>query len=124
MADTTTITRFHGAWRLVSPSADGILYYDPSGAMSVQSAPRRARNRQGAQPSPQEALDAIDGYVAYFGTYAVDATAGTVTHQQIATVQPGPAISLVRAYEFRSPHTLVLKPTDRPGEIVWERLRP
>ena len=114
--------RFHGAWRLVSPTSDGILYYHPSGAMSVQTAPRRARPRAGDTPTPAEALAAIDGYVGYFGTYTIDEAARTVLHHQTATVQPGPATTLVRAYEFQSDTRLVLRPVGRAGEIVWERI--
>lgn len=122
MANSTTAQRFHGFWRLASPDADGMLCYHPSGAMSVQSAPRRARSRAGELPTPAEALAALDGYVAYFGTYEIDEARRTVMHRQLATVQPGPAVSLVRAYEFQSDNRLVLRPVDRPGEIVWERI--
>jgi hypothetical protein len=114
--------RFHGAWRLVSPDAEGFLYYDPSGRMSVQSAPRRARPRAGEKPTPAEALAALDGYVAYFGTYAIDAAARTVTHHQLATVQPGAPTPLVRTYELVGDDRLILRPLGRPGEIVWQRI--
>jgi hypothetical protein len=114
--------RFHGAWRLVSPDAEGFLYYDPSGQMSVQSAPRRARHRAGDKPTPAEALAALDGYVAYFGTYSIDVTARTVTHYQLATVQPGAPADLVRAYELVGDDRLILRPVGRPGEIVWQRI--
>jgi hypothetical protein len=114
--------RLHGAWRLVSPNSDGFLYYDPSGQMSVQSAPRRARPRAGDKPTPAEALAALDGYVAYFGTYTIDETARTVTHHQLATVQPGTPAPLVRAYELVGNDRLILRPVGRPGEIVWQRI--
>ena len=41
--DTPTAQRFHGAWKLVSAISDGIIYYDPSGHMSVQTAVRKPR---------------------------------------------------------------------------------
>ena len=114
--------KFHGAWRLVSPSADGMLYYDPSGQMIVQSAPRRENPRAGAKPTPDEALAALDGHVAYLGTYSIDEKAGTVSHHQVATVQPGAKVGLVRAYEFVSDSRLILRPVGGVGEIVWERI--
>ena len=41
--------------------------------MVVQISPDRPRRRfTGPQPTPDEALDAISGYAAYFGTYTVD----------------------------------------------------
>lgn len=112
---------FHGAWRLVSQVSDGIIYYDPSGAMSVQTCPRKLRPRAGEKPTPDEALAAIDGYVAYFGTYSIDETARTVTHHQIGTVQPGAPAALVRAYELTGDR-LILRPVGRSGEIVWQRI--
>lgn len=119
---STIAQRFHGAWRLVSPVADGMLYYDPNGQMIVQSAPRRENPRTGAKPTPQEALAALDGHVAYLGSYSIDEAAGTVTHHQVATVQPGPKASLVRAYEFQTDSRLILRPVGGVGEIVWERI--
>ncbi len=114
--------RFHGAWRLVSPSADGILFYDPSGAMSVQTAPITNATLPGGLPPAQAALAAITGYVAYFGTWSIDEKARTVTHVQSATVQPVPTAALVRSFEFLGPDRLVLRPVDRDGEIVWQRI--
>lgn len=114
--------KFHGAWRLASPSADGMLYYDPSGQMIVQSAPRRENPRAGAKPTPQEAGAALDGHVAYLGTYTINEAAGTITHHQVATVQPGPKVGLVRAYEFHTDNRLILRPVGGTGEIVWERI--
>ena len=114
--------RFIGAWRLVSAVSDGLLVYHPSGEMIVQTVPRRERPRAGATPTPAEALAALDGTVAYFGTYTIDEAAGTVTHNQIGTVQPGAATDLVRAFEFVSADRLVLRPVGRGGEIVWERI--
>ena len=117
-----TTQRLIGAWRLVSPVSDGILYYDASGAMSVQTGPRRAPLRAGDKPTSEEALAAIQGYVAYFGTFTVDEAAGTVTHHQAGTVQPGPPGDLTRACELTADNRLILRPVDRPGEIVWRRI--
>ena len=120
--DSSVAKRFHGAWRLVSPVSDGIIYYDPSGHMSVQTAVHKPRPRSGDKPTADEALAAIDGYIAYFGTYTIDETARTVTHHQVGTVQPGGTSALVRAYEFVAPDRLILRPVGRAGEIVWQRI--
>ena len=117
-----TAQRFVGAWRLNSPMEVGMLCYDGSGHMVVQSAPERSRLRAGTQPTPAEALDALDGYVAYFGTYTIDETASTVTHHQAETVQPGGAVDLVRAYEFQSDARLILRPVEGGDDLVWERI--
>ena len=114
--------RFLGMWRRISPTDTGLICYDRSGQMIVQSAPKRERPRAGAKPTPAEALDAITGYVAYFGKYTIDEKAGTVTHHQAATVQPGPAVELVRAFEFVGDNRLILRPVDGGDDIIWERV--
>lgn len=120
MSETTE--RFLGFWCLVSPVSDGMICYHDSGWMSVQTAPRKQRLRAGEKPTPAEALAAIDGYVAYFGTWTIDEAERTVTHHQRATVQPGAPVALVRRYEFVAPDRLILRPVDKDGEIVWQRL--
>ena len=119
---TPATERFLGFWRLVSPISDGMICYHSSGEMSVQTAPRKPRPRAGDKPTPQEALAAIDGYVAYFGTWSIDEAARTVTHHQRATVQPGALAALLRRYEFIEPDRLILRPVDKDGEIVWQRI--
>lgn len=121
MNDNTTSERFYGLWRLVSSDADGMIYYDQSGSMCVQSCPKRSRPRAGEKPTSAEALNALDGYVAYFGRYTIDERASTVTHHQTGTVQPGAPIALVRRYEFVD-DKLILRPVDREGQIVWQRI--
>ena len=103
--------KFVGLWKLVSfESGDqetarargahptGLLVYDASGLMSVQIVPDRTRRHfsgsvspvfTGPQPSAAEALDAVTGYSAYFGTYSVDERAGTVTHHRQGSLNPG-----------------------------------
>ncbi|MGE3712676.1 MAG: hypothetical protein AB7G35_23775, partial [Hyphomicrobiaceae bacterium] len=73
-------------------------------------------------PTAEEALAALDGYVAYFGTYTVDAAAGTVTHHQAGTVQPGRAVDLIRSFEFESDNRLILRPVGGGKDIIWERI--
>src|SRR5439155_9815430 len=110
-AESNAAKRFHGAWRYVGATVDGkprgdrganakgIIYYDPSGAMSVQVAPGRERSYSppstasgggkggGSEPTPEEAKAALTGYVAYFGSYTVDDEAHTVTHHRQGSVQ-------------------------------------
>jgi hypothetical protein len=126
--------RLHGAWRYVGSNTDGrptpgrganpkgIIYYDPSGAMVVQVAPDVERRKAGATPTPEEAQAALSGYIAYFGTYAVDENARTVTHRRHASVQPGDTADLVRGYEFAGDR-LILRPPGTTYEVVWERIR-
>jgi hypothetical protein len=126
--------RFFGAWRYVGANVDGkprperganpkgIIYYDPSGHMIVQVAPDLARSKSSTEPTPDEAKAALDGYIAYFGTYSIDEHARTVTHHRHASVQPGDVVDLVRGYEFAGDR-LILRPLGSAHEVVWERIK-
>lgn len=139
-----------GTWKLVGfQSSDpdtqtyrgerpaGILVYDAAGNMAVQIAPDRTRRPftgpaselfSGPRPTPDEALDAIAGYAAYFGTYIVDERAQTVTHRRVANVNPGGLGDFARRYEFETPDRLVLVPLERADRrairLTWERQKP
>jgi len=140
-------SRFIGTWALVNyESSDpdsqrargarpiGILFYDRTGRMAVQIAPDRPRRRftgpmsgvfTGPRPTPDEALDAIAGYGAYFGTYTVDERAQAVTHRRVGNLNPGGIGDFVRRYEFPTADRLVLVPQDatdiRTVRLTWER---
>ena len=117
--------RFVGTWRLVSDVSTGLMYYDSLGNMAAQVMPNRARPRYaGAQPTPEEAKDALTGYLAYFGTYSVDERAHTITHHRKANINPGQINDdAVRRYEFVSGDRVILRPVDSGNPIVWERAR-
>ena len=141
--------RLIGTWQLVSyessdtesqryrgPNPVGLIYYDRTGHMAVQISPDRMRRRftgpqagvfTGPQPTPDEALDAIAGYAAYFGTYTVDERAQTVTHKRIGNINPGGVGDFVRRYEFPTEDRLVLVPQERTDlravRLTWERLK-
>jgi hypothetical protein len=141
--------RLIGTWALVNyESSDpdsrqargarpiGLLYYDSTGHMAVQIAPDRMRRRftgpvsgvfTGPRPTADEALDAIAGYGAYFGTYTVDERAQTVTHRRIGNLNPGGIGDFVRRYEFPTADRLLLVPQERTDiravRLTWERQR-
>jgi hypothetical protein len=131
--------RFVGTWRLISlevdgqpgpatgPHPSGRIYYDAAGNMAAQIVPDRPRPKwQGAQPTPDEARETVLGYVAYFGTYAVDERERTVSHRPEGAINPSwtDTPTLVRRYEFVGDDRLILIPVDRPGmRLVWERIR-
>jgi hypothetical protein len=110
-AAQVTLPRLVGTWRLASRidrdtmgrvipesglGADplGYLIYDAGGHVAVQ---LMARQRAGAALSPVPVPKGEDpnnsaelgGYDAYFGTYAVDTMAGTVTHTLEGALGPG-----------------------------------
>ena len=148
-ARTSAASRLIGTWTLVSyessdpatqryrgPKPIGLLIYDRTGHMAVQISPDRARRRftgpqagtfTGPQPTPDEALDALSGYAAYFGTYTVDERAQTVTHTRVGNINPGGLGDFVRRFEFLTDDRVLLVPrvrTDlRAARLTWERLK-
>ncbi len=148
-ARTSAASGLIGTWALVSyessdsesrqyrgPKPAGLLYYDRTGHMAVQISPDRQRRRftgplagvfTGPQPTPDEALDAVSGYAAYFGTYTVDERAQTVTHKRVGNLNPGGLGDFVRRYESPTADRLVLVPLERTDlravRLTWERLK-
>ena len=133
----TTTAPFVGSWRLVSFDADsttatrlgahptGIIIYDQTNHMAVQIQPDRRRTSWPSRvPTAAEALDAVVGYVAYFGTYVVDERAYTVTHHREGALNFD-VVDYVRRFEFQNGgDRLVLTPVDRPGlRLVWDRIK-
>jgi hypothetical protein len=126
--------RLIGTWRHVGSTVNGqprpgqgahpkgIIIYDAHGYMACQVVPDREITKAGDKPTGQEALAALDGHVAYFGTYTVDDKAQTVTHHRQGSVQPGDKGDLVRAYEFVGDR-LILRPAGTSVEVVWERIK-
>lgn len=130
--------RVVGMWRLVSivqdgeqapnrgPRPTGLIVYDASGQMSVQIMPDRIRPKfAAADPTPEEAKEALRGYTAYFGTYTVDGRARTVTHHRQGSVNPGNVGGdLVRRFEFVPGDRIILTPLENPTRrLTWERVK-
>ena len=86
-------SRFAGIYKLIDgegrdSAARGYLAYDPAGYMSISmQGPDRPRFKAG-QPTPDEVRAAMDGYTAYWGSFAVNDAAGTITHQTLGALQP------------------------------------
>ncbi len=117
--------RFLGTWRLISATSTGLMYYDILGNMAAQVMPNRVRPKYaGAQPTPDEAREAITGYLAYFGTYTVDERTHTIAHHRKANINPGQVgDDAVRRYEFAPGDLVILTPVDSGNQIVWERAK-
>jgi len=144
--------KFVGAWRLVSiegiPPGRAIVYdrptglimYDPSGHMCVNIALKADRKpfapyaKGLLTATTEEKAAAFDTYAAYFGTFTVDAKAGTVTHHLEDNLVPGRrGTDNVRWFEFQGPDRLLLTPVedgkggvlarkDATYKLLWERL--
>jgi len=119
----------------------GLLMYDPSGRMSVQIVLKADRKpfaplaKGLLSATPEEKAAAFDSYVAYFGTYTVDAKAGTVTHHLEGNLVPGRrGTDNVRWFEFQGENRLALVPIedgkggvlprkDATFKLLWERIK-
>jgi hypothetical protein len=83
----------------------------------------------------EEKAAAFDTYFAYFGTYTVDAKAGTVTHHLEDSLVPGrQGTDNVRWFEFQGDDRIVLTPVedgkggtiarkDATYRLLWERVK-
>ena len=117
--------RFIGTWRLISDTSTGLMYYDGLGNMAAQVMPTRARAKYaGTQPTPDEAKEAITGYLAYFGTYTVNERAHTIAHHRKGNINPGQVgDDAVRGYQFASGDRVILTPVGSGNQIIWERMK-
>jgi hypothetical protein len=120
-----------GAWRYVDatldgkstrPNGKGMIYYAPSGDMVCQVSPGNVIPKAGAKPTADEALAALDGHIAYFGTYSIDERAQTVTHHRAGSVQPGDTADLVRKFTIDG-DKLRLNPPGTAYEVHWQRIK-
>jgi hypothetical protein len=133
MTESDVAQKLLGAWRYVGTRINGgnwdrganpkgMIYYGPHGEIAVQIAPDVKRTRAGAVMTPDEAKIALTDYIAYFGTYTVDARTGTVTHHRDASIQPGDDGDLVRRFELDGDR-LVLRALNSTLEVTWERIK-
>lgn len=137
-----------GTWRLVSfeyelangatvaaygPSPVGLLVYAADGLMSAQIMnPGRPRFVSGDRRSGthDELRAAVEGYIAYFGTYEVDEANGCVVHTELGDIFPNAVGTKQRRYfelvddrlSLRVP-PVVLGGERMTARIVWERVR-
>jgi hypothetical protein len=143
----TPATTLAGTWRLVSyesrtangdtlhplgPAPVGQLMYTESGYMSAQlSDPGRPPFASGdrAAGTPSEMRATIEGYIAYFGRFTVDAGRGVVTHHVDGALFPNWASGdQVRHFVLEGARLTIKTPRMRVrGEevenvLVWERV--
>jgi hypothetical protein len=120
-----TFGRFAGMYTLVDSDAKGYLAYDPSGYMGV-SMEGAGRTRFAGRPKPEELRAALDSYTAYFGSFAVNDAAGTITHQTLGALQPRISGTDITSRFTLAGNRLTLRPTDAAagarGTLTWERL--
>lgn len=145
MADTAD--RFTGSWRLLAcegrwsdgrishPYGDepaGMLMYDGwgrfSGQIMAQGRPPFAKGDL-LKGSEEEVRAAFEGYVAYYGSYAVNETEGLMVHQVEGSFFPNwIGEQQVRIFEFTNGGQLELRTLPIKGSradltvvLLWER---
>ncbi len=127
---------FVGTWRLVSiegganpenrgQKPTGLIIYDAQGNMAAQIQPDRPRPKWTGAPTPDQAVQAIRGYTAYFGTYTIDDKAKTVTHHRQGMLDGG-AVEFVRKFQMLPGDRIVLVPVGGTGpetRLTWEKVK-
>lgn len=99
------------------PDPLGIIMYDGVGYMSVHIV-RRDREVESASPSM------VNGYMAYYGRYEVDAVRRVVIHRRENHIDPDQATEEgVRGFEFDGDLlTLTVEP-ERQFRLLWRKYR-
>jgi Lipocalin-like domain len=147
-ADTTTdAAQFIGSWDLVSlenRGADGSVHhpfgehpvgrltYTADGLMSAQimhGERTRFKTAELYSGTPEEKVGAYDSYIAYYGSFAIDPAAHTLTHHVTASLFPNwLGGDQVRFYELVG-DTLTLTSesfsahgTQVTPHVVWQRV--
>jgi hypothetical protein len=136
--------RFIGVWSLIScerrykdgridyPYGEkpvGRITYDKAGRMSAQlMRPGRRSTVTPGMPltgnaSTEEILEAVNGFIAYFGAFDVDESAQTVIHHVQACLVPSwVGTDLKRTYRFDSGRLLLTAAAPTSVlDLVWER---
>ena len=141
-----TTQQFIGTWRLVSSemvseghtvyplgeNCQGILVFDAAGKLAAQLMNpdrRQFASNDILQGTPEEIQAAYQGYVAFYGDYTVDPTAGIMQYKVTGSLYPNwIGHSQERFYEING-NTLTLKTTpvlvhgkEMVGVLVWEKV--
>jgi hypothetical protein len=137
--------RFVGFWKLVSnerrndkgellssnPGQYGYIIYTAAGFMTVHMVQPNRKPYASAQPTPQEARQALQTYTNYFGPFYIHETDGYVVHDQFGSVSVGRTSPSPqqRYYRFSGDRLLLQPPktynadgTSSQGTITWERV--
>jgi hypothetical protein len=140
------LKNFLGTWKLVSAeykrlngeaieiygsTPSGMLIYDAHGNMSIQIMRQgrptfAAADRLGGTPDEKKA--ALEGYLAYFGTFTINEEKKSVTHHIQGSLLPNwVGVDQERFFEvvgdqltLRTP-SLMIGGEEARGQLVWER---
>ena len=133
-----------GTWRLVSMEdtmtdgsvkpperfgahSIGFLMYEPDGNMCASiMAPERQPWKDPAKPTNEEKINYYDTFIAYCGTYKLDAERSIVTHYPVVAWTPAYVGSKQeRPFKIEGRRLTITVPNPLPGVVkrvlVWER---
>ena len=120
-----------GNWHAVEGfNSVGYIIYSDTGHMGVNVMPRGRTPFADAQPTPEEAQTALQGYTAYYGPFSTheDEDGKYLVHERIATINASGELDAKRYYHFEGDR-LILTPAAADGgkthaarQVVWQRL--
>jgi hypothetical protein len=139
-----TVAQLLGSWRLVSvevtlkdgtvkpddrfgPRPLGYIMYEPDGHMCAEIMnPDRAAWKNPTKPTDEEKITAFNGFIAYCGTYKLDAEHFTVTHYpEVALNPPWVGSTQPRPFRIEGKRLIITPATTEPNEakyvLTWER---
>jgi hypothetical protein len=139
-----TVAQLVGSWRLVSveitlndgtvkpddrfgPHARGYIMYEPDGHMCAEIMnPDRPTWKNPDNPTDEEKITAFNGFIAYCGTYRLDAEHSTVTHYpEVAENPPYVGSTQPRPFKIEGKR-LIITPASKDPKVAkrvltWER---
>ena len=133
----TEVRDANGKWSTTPGfNSNGYIIYAETGHMAVQIMPKVRTRFKANPPTGEEALEALRGYTAYFGSFAVNDREADkfVVHHRFGQINPGGAVEVRRFYEFvttpNGSERLILTPPPADGggkdkatrRLVWQRM--
>ena len=117
-------------------NSNGYIIYAETGHMGVHIQPKGRKRFGGNIPTADEALEALRGYTAYFGSFSVNDKGGEkyVVHKRFGQINPGGDVEVRRYYDFETTPAgatrLILTPPPAGGgskaqarrRLVWQRM--
>jgi len=117
-------------------NSNGYIIYAETGHMGVHIQPKVRRRFAGNIPTGDEALDALRGYTAYFGSFTVNDKERDkyLIHRRFGQMNPGGDVEVRRYYDFETTPNgsvrLILTPPAPDGggkekarrRLVWQRM--
>ena len=143
-APQTATTDLVGTWKLVSitveqdgkktdfygPNPQGQLVYEANGRVSniiTRSGLPKFASDSRQLGTPDENAEVVEGSIAYFGTYSVDAAAKTITlHIETSSYPNLNGLDRKSTFNISGDELTITNPTSSigiPDQLVWKRVK-